>query len=306
MCLTQFGGKPDLARLQSSDAGEMETMSERPLFRLPGDDGIPPFPGEELDRQAADLPSLLGVLLTAARCNIIDAPGKAPDDPSIVDEFGRLNQAALAFDVAPGVSLTDHFWTHGEPFRRGEVAARLRDSAHRSLEAVDGFLALYGTDVASPLLYGPNMMPFRVAQTIEAPEGVPGPFIALIVCRLASDGRVQALSGYAQPIVHGRRFVPVASELERDVLRALEQLQIALDAQGVDCAIERIAGEQHRGDSAAIELTISHENELIRKLRLSVQADDRGARNAETGFEITPATWADGSFVAWLEQAILN
>ncbi len=224
--------------MQSGLVGEMETMSERPLFRLASDDDLPPFPGEERDRHGANLPSLLGILLKAARCNIIDAPAKAPDDPSVVDEFGRLNQAAHTFDVAPGVLLADHFWTHGELFRRGEVAARLRGSAHRSVERVDGFLTLYGTDVASPLLYGPNMMPFRVARSLEAPEGVPGPFVALIVCRLASNAKVEALSGYAQPVFHGRRFVPVASELERDVLRALEQLQVALDAQGVDCAIE--------------------------------------------------------------------
>lgn len=282
-------------------------MTDRFLFRFSPKDDYPPFPGAAAQGQSHDLASLLSILIEAARCNVIDGPGKAPDDPSIIDEFGRLVGAAHGFEIAPGVPLVDHFWTHGEPFRRGEVAERLRDSGKHSAMSVDGFLALYGTDVESPILYSPNMMPFRVGQSIEMPSGIPGPFLVLVGCRLAPDGRAEAPLAYAQPIFHGRRFMPVASELERDVLRALEQLQVALDAQGVDCRIERIIAKHARRDAATIELTISRQDSVIRTVRFAVQADETMAPpSREIGFIVTPATWADGGFVTWLERAILQ
>lgn len=282
-------------------------MTERFLFRFSPEDDYPPFPGAAAQGQSHDLASLLSILIEAARCNVIDGPGKAPDDPSIIDEFGRLVGAAHGFEIAPGVPLVDHFWTHGEPFRRGEVAERLHDSGKHSAMSVDGFLALYGTDVESPILYSPNMMPFRVGQSIEMPSGIPGPFLVLVGCRLAPDGRAEAPLAYAQPIFHGRRFMPVASELERDVLRALEQLQVALDAQGVDCRIERIIAKHTRRDAATIELTISRQDSVIRTVRFAVQADETMAPpSREIGFIVTPATWADGGFVTWLERAILQ
>ncbi len=173
--------------------------------------------------------------------------------------------------------------------------------------SVDGFLALYGTDVESPILYGPNMMPFRVSQAIEMPSGIPGPFLVLVGCRLAPDGRAEAPLAYAQPIFHGRRFMPVASELERDVLRALAQLQVALDAQGVDCRIERVIGKPARRDAPTIELTISRQDSVIRTVRFAVHADETMAPpSREIGFIVTPATWADGGFVTWLERTIVR
>lgn len=288
-------------------APKKKPMTDRSLFRFSPEDDFPPFPGESAQRQSHGLASLLSILIEAARCNVIEAPGKAPDDPSIVDEFGRLVEAAHGLEIAPGVRLVDHFWTHGEPFRRGEVAERLHDSSKHSAMSVDGFLALYGTDVESPILYGPNMMPFRVSQAIERPSGIPGPFLVLVGCRLALDGRAEAPLAYAQPIFHGRRFVPVASELDRDVLRALEQLQVALDAQGVDCRIERVIGKPARCDASTIELTISRQDSVIRTVRFAVHADETMAPpSREIGFIVTPATWADGGFVGWLERAILQ
>src|SRR3546814_16569873 len=72
-----------------------------------------------------------------------------------------------------------------------------------------------------------------------SPETAVGPVLALIRCEATSDGRAQAVKACAMPIYHARRFVPVSTSLDRDVLRALEHLQLALDAHGAECAIRR-------------------------------------------------------------------
>ncbi|WP_323810769.1 hypothetical protein [Sphingobium baderi] len=73
-------------------------------------------------------------------------------------------------------------------------------------------------------------MPVRVRSGISSQGDAGGPFIALIACEAEPAGPAQAIAGHALPIYHGRRFLPVRTPLDRDVLRALEHLQVALDA----------------------------------------------------------------------------
>src|SRR3546814_7819676 len=95
-------------------------------------------------------------------------------------------------------------------------------------------LLLYAVDARSPLLYLPQRQPLRIRDGIEiAPETAGGPFLALIRCEATADGRAQAVKACAMPIYHARRFVPVSTSLDRDVLRALEHPQLALDAHEI-------------------------------------------------------------------------
>src|SRR3546814_15183545 len=68
------------------------------------------------------------------------------------------------------------------------------------------------------------------------------------------------------PIYHARRFVPVSTSLDRDVLRALEHLQVALDAHGAACAIRR---ELPFSGTAPIQITLSLslQGRTIREIR---------------------------------------
>src|SRR3546814_1844201 len=100
--------------------------------------------------------------------------------------------------------------------------------------SIHGFAVLYATDVRPPLLYGPNMSPLRVTGTIGTESDIEGPYLALVAFEGEPDGRAAAIEAYAAPIFHARRFILVRSELDRDVLRALEHLQAALDDHGVE------------------------------------------------------------------------
>lgn len=252
------------------------------------------------------LPEMLHLLMDAGGSNVIAPPSIMPD-PSPRDAFEKLVVATRLFEIAPGVRLSDHFWQHAGDFRRGAVADQLRETAEGRGKFVPGFLAIYATSVRSPLAYGPKRMPFRVAETIDMAEGISGPYLVLVACRLLGNGKAEAVRGYAQPILDGRRFVPVASELERDVLRALEKLQVTLDAQGVDCAIERVLPTRSEPQPSAIRVAISREDRLIRELRVVVDGETfLRSEHDEVSFVVTSVNWSNGAFVSWLEHAILG
>src|SRR3546814_9379107 len=83
-------------------------------------------------------------------------------------------------------------------------------------------------------------MSLRVTGTIGTESDSEGPYLALVAFEGEPDGRAAAIEAYAAPNFHARRFILVRSELDRDVLRALEHLQAALDAHGVESAIHRV------------------------------------------------------------------
>ena len=272
------------------------------------DDDVPPLPGADNFFTASGLAALLECLIGASGRHIIPAPAAAPDHPSITDAFDALRVAAQDFEVVPGTSLADHLWTHAAPLHSGEVASTLIRGGPAG-HAIPGFLLLYAVDARSPLLYLPQRQPLRVRDGIEiAHEAAGGPFLALIRCAATADGRAQAVKACAMPIYHARRFVPVSTSLDRDVLRALEHLQLALDAHGAECAIRRelpFSGTV----PTQITLSLSLPGRTIREIRLRVTGDERPDQSAVNpppiDFLVTSANWADGTFIRWLGKTLL-
>lgn len=254
---------------------------------------------------APTLATLLRALLQSAAANIIPAPAAEPDDASLIESFEALKSASANFEVAPGLRLSDHFWTHGSHLRNGDVTARLLDSVRvtRPGTPIQGFIALYSTHVRSPLLYGPKRMPFRVRGEVEQAVDLDGPYIALVACKLTPEGRAEAFRAFAQPIYHARRFLPVGSNLERDVFRALEGLQVALDTQGIDCTIVREMTFDEASNRAEITIETSRRGVGLQRLRLAARPTP-GAPERDADFVIVPSNWGDGSFVAWLDMAV--
>lgn len=295
----------DLDRLRPFTIPTAASAS-RPLFRVPSDLNLPPWSGQAATIPRHALANLLEELIDAAGCNELPAPARVPDHPSIADLFAALKAAAAGYEVAPGLCLAEYFWTHAAAIHSGEVAACLL-RAVRSGRCVQGFAVLYVTDVRPPLLYGPIMRPVRVRGKIGTLNGVEGPYLALVACEGEPNGSATAIEAYAAPIFHARRFILVGSELDRDVLRALQHLQVALDAHGAECAIHRIRPE---GDGRTlIEMVIST-SASVRRICLAIDA--MGATEPDTPgrvsveFVVTHRNWRDGSFIAWLARAVLS
>lgn len=278
--------------------------SDRRLFHVAPGPHLPPLPGQAAVRRKEALAVLLEDLLTAAECDILPSPESTPDIPSVADLFDALTRASAAFEVAPGFTLADHFWIHAAPLGRGDVATALRATA-RAGANVQGFLAIYAVDVRPPLLYNPGMAPLRVQDTTAIASDIDGPFLALIACELMADGSAQAKQAYAMPIYHARRFMPVRSNLDRDVLRALEHLQVALDAHGVECTIKRVRDE---ADANISRFSIISPDlpELLRRVDVVVDATGQSEPVHDLAggpvFQVTSESWANGAFTAWLER----
>lgn len=278
----------------------------RHIFRVPSEADLPPLSGNAAGGAPSVLERLLEELLDAAGANVIPSPAAAPDGSTIVDAFAGLKAASKHFDVAPGISLADHFWTHAAAFHTGTLGKQLAQTARRG--PVQGFLALYATEVSSPLLYSPNLPPFRVQGTIETGSAdVGGPYLALIACEGRPDGTAGAMSGFAVPVLHAQRFVPVRSELDRDVLRALEHLQVSLDAHGLDCTLQRI--RTHILSAVTmLNVTLSAPGAIPRHFRLVVdpagETSSASDGDASVDFVVNHRNWSDGGFVAWLEKSL--
>lgn len=280
--------------------------ADQPLFCVHLEDALPPLPGAPVRISPArpTLEDLLGHLLATAACNVIPSPSRSPDAPSIQTSFAALEGASASFEVAPGISLAPFFWTHAAPLRQGEVATVLHDASARS--PAQGFLALYAADVRSPLLYSEHGIPLRVRDAIEVPLGAHGPFLVLVVCTLSETGEAIAVKGYAQPIYHARRFVPVKSELERDLLRVLEHLQVVADAHGVEVDIirhlQRLGAAQQPGplpSAASYSLVVRDGVRPERQIALSVGArTDAAGVGKGDDFHVDRGTLSNGAFVA--------
>lgn len=86
--------------------------------------------------------------------------------------------------------------------------------------------------------------PVLVANRIQSPSVrgnvVKGPYLALtVVGKYPDTHRFEPLRAYAQPVYSGRRFVPVESGFEREVLRTLLAMRPALSRSGIELAIEK-------------------------------------------------------------------
>ncbi|WP_231923230.1 hypothetical protein [Sphingobium cloacae] len=252
---------------------------------------------------------MLHALLDAAGSNVIEPVAEMPD-PSPADAFGDLMAGARSFELAPGVLLADHLWDHAGDYRRGALAERLRATAEQRGKHLPGFLAVYATSIRTPLAYGPHRMPLRVAEDIAVPAGIGGPYLVLVSCRLLPNHRAEAVCGFAQPILSGRGFVPVFSDLERDIFEGLIGLQVALDAHGLDCTITRVLPPASSMAEHDIHVAIGRGDVVVRELRLAVRADcaasDDAADSHGSVYVIKSDNWVSGDFLRWLEQAILG
>jgi hypothetical protein len=151
------------------------------------------------------------------------------------EQFERLRQAAETFEIAPGVTLARHFYTHIEPYDRLQVFGRLREAAPTWPDgfAPQAFLLLYAVDISGTRVLLAKDRELELTTRVQhigihKPE-IGGPCLALVLVgeHNPRDG-FAALRGYAQPIHGPNLFMPVHSAVERATATALTSLQFRL------------------------------------------------------------------------------
>lgn len=231
------------------------TPVERPsgFFEVlrPAPDRLSQRPEEESEgdrirnKPTPRLARLLWRLMDNAGSNSV-APLSIVTDHSIASEFASIGRITTKMEIAPGIELARAFWTHPRPLQSNMVYATLRRLAADwpKTHAPQGFVLLYAPSIDGNEVHVPNSDPVEVRTPIQGPsihgKRVKGPFLVIIVAGDTPERRGYApLRAYAQPIYSGRMFVPVDSDYERSVMRAILDCQRHLHSRDVDMAIQK-------------------------------------------------------------------
>ena len=189
------------------------------------------------------LARLLWRLLENSGCNQV-APLSFGQEWSIKEEFAAIGRAAGKIEIAPGIELARAFWIHARPLQRNVVYGTLRGMAEKwpKAHAPQGFVLLYAPTIKGHEIHLADGYTVSIANRVQSPSirgnRISGPFLVLIVAGEYPEAHGYApLRAYAQPILNGRMFMPVESDFERQVLRAILDCQLGLHRRGVDLAI---------------------------------------------------------------------
>lgn len=189
------------------------------------------------------LARLLWRLLDNSDCNHV-APLSYGQEWSIKEEFAAIARTAGKIEIAPGIELARAFWTHARPLQANVVYATLRALSDKwpKAHAPQGFVLLYAPAIKGHEIHLPSGDAVTIANRVQSPSirgnRISGPFLVLIVAGEYPEAHGYApLRAYAQPVYNGRMFVPVESDFERRVFRAILDCQHALHKRGVDLAI---------------------------------------------------------------------
>lgn len=192
------------------------------------------------------LARLLWRLLSNAGLNIAPPLIEEAAERSIVHEFRALSAAAAKIEIAPGIELGRALWTHGDALHSKRAYAGIRELSRQWPlgHAPQGFLTLFAREFKGTVLKAAGCEPLTIANRIQSPSVrgnlIQGPYLVIVVIGEYPEARGYApLRAYAQPIYSGNRFMPVESDFERVVLRAILAARRAFDRAAIDLAIEK-------------------------------------------------------------------
>lgn len=269
-------------------------------FTIPLVNDLPPLPWEEGASKPAQpiLANRLWTLMNRAACNVIP-PLSAKADSALIDELGALSTAARHWRVG-SAKLDQRLWTRSGPYWRGEIAMRL---AAGPPDAAQGFLLLLAKSANARALLSGHGAPLAVRNGIAGSLQSEGPHLALIACVSEPTGEAFALTGFTQPVLSARCFMPINSNFERDVLHLLLELQVALDAHGIDCAITRPFDEAGRTFTQILQVDFGFEGHERHRLTVELRDKPHAVTSADPGaFFLSPAQLDNGMFIDWLEE----
>lgn len=191
------------------------------------------------------LARLLWRLIDTSGVNVI-APLAAHEEWSIRENFQSIGRAAAQIEIAPGIELARAIWTHHRPLEAKAVYATLRRLSQDwpAEHEPQGFVLLFSKGHKANEIFLTNGESISIANRVQSPavrgNPVHGPFLTMIVVGKYPEARgYSLLRAYAQPIYNGRLFVPVDSQLERDALRDLLEVQRRLHREDVDVAVRK-------------------------------------------------------------------
>ena len=194
------------------------------------------------------LARLLWLLMEMAHVNVIEPLEIGePREARMALEFARLRSAAERVEIAPGVPLARHFYTHIDPYERGIVFARLREAAKSwpPDHAPQAFLLLYAVDISGTTVTLAGGRELTVKNRIRHigvhQRRIGPPYLVLAVVGEHNPREGYAcLRAYAQPVARTANFVAVHNAAERQTIVGLLDLQYRLRRRGIGIGFKRL------------------------------------------------------------------
>ena len=203
------------------------------------------------------LARLLWLLMEMAHVNVVDPLEVGePRTTSMASEFAALRHAAERVQIAPGIPLARHLYTHIDPYERGIVFAKLREAARKwpSEHAPQAFLLLYATDVTGSTITLAEGRELTVKNRIrhigvnQRRMGPPYLVLAVVGEHNPREGYA-ALRAYAQPIARPANFIAVHNLAERKTIVGLLDLQYRFRRRGIGVGFKRLLrSEEHTSE----------------------------------------------------------
>jgi hypothetical protein len=197
--------------------------------------------GEEGDREPRVAPRLAGVLTALLAQSGVLVRSAEDQRSSIGSEFAAIRMIGRRFELIPGEPLGDLFADHIGALRSGEFLTAIAAAEERSGRPASALACLYARQVEDRrlgLAEGSELELREPVGWIEGGPGAGGPFLVLVRCEGGNDG-VVAEEAVATPVLSGRRFIPVTSDLERRGMDWLLRLQWSLQRAGLGVRLER-------------------------------------------------------------------
>ena len=194
------------------------------------------------------LARLLWQLMEMAQVNVVEPLEVGePRTTSMASEFAAMRAAAERVQIAPGIPLARHLYTHIDPYERGVVFAKLREAAKKwpSEHAPQAFLLLYAIVVSGStitLAEGRELIVKNRIRHIGVHQRHIGPpYLVLAVVGEHNPREGYAcLRAYAQPIARPANFVAIHNLAERKTIVGLLDLQYRLRRRGIGVGFKRL------------------------------------------------------------------
>ena len=253
--------------------------------------------GEQRSEQVPVLGQRLFDLLDAAGLCAISIEARAGWSGHS-EQFRELEAAAQGFELAPDLPLADRFWT-GLRALYGDVPAQVLDDASGRNRRATGIVMLTAPRAGLRGAYFEKGSPLAVRDGLLGSFTAGGPYLILLECEADGMGRLAALRGFAQAVLGDGWLLPVAAELERDVLKVLLAVQERLDSQGIETRISR----RHSCGKLTREITfeiVEGPVAMHEKVIICCESGPSVPVSAGDSFHIGSRQIADGSLVNWL------
>ena len=167
--------------------------------------------------------------------------GSPPDYKPLADQYARLRKTAEKIQIAPGIPLSNFFWTHPAQLTKASMKVKEAASQWPVQTTPHGFVLVTAERIDSGRAfcsYQKKTYEIKFRHRLYRSSGRLGessaPFLLLLtVGQYLKTGFYDTLDGFVVPVYNRGTLIPVESAYEREVLHRCFPIMRSLRKKGV-------------------------------------------------------------------------